>query len=529
MFEFLNTTWAQIVEANKGLNASRRGAIIAVAIVCFLGILSVAYMANKPDYQILFSGLDATDAQSVTQKLSEDGVPYRLEREGNAIMVPAGQVHKLRLALATEGLPSGGTIGFEIFDNSTFGMTEFVQKLNFKRALQGELARTISQLREIKSARVHIATPKKKIFATDKEDNPTATVVLKMAGRTRLKKGKVKSIAHLVASSVENLSPENVTIVDTEGTLLSGGEPSDETARLSSTQMEHRKTLEKGLEKRITSMLENVVGIGKIVTRVNADIDFTRTERTEKTFDPNSQVARSEQRSESKSMGAQSPFGVPGAQSNLPGGESSGVTSGKPATSNNTQETVNYEINEVVSHIVAPVGDIKRLSIAVIVDGKYETTDEGERQFIPRSDEEIKQLSDLISAAAGVDAKRGDVVTVKSSPFDNSRFADEIEEASTEADRQFYGEIIKYAGMGALAVIIFMFVLRPVMGWITATSRDMDSLRAFPQTVREVEEQLGVAATPDESIDYRAKVTQLFESDPKIAAEMVREWLRSKK
>lgn len=526
MLEFFKRLWNQIQEAQKGLPASKKFAIAAVAVVMLLGILGVAYLSKKPEFHPLFTNLTPGDVSSITQNLTENGIPYKLAQDGSAIMVPSDRVHEVRLQLATEGLPTGGVVGFEIFDKSTFGMTEFVQKLNFKRALEGELSRTISQFGEIKSSRVHIAIPEKKLF-TKEQAQTTASVVLKMASGRSLNKNQVMGIVHLVASSVENLKPENVTIVDGAGSILYGGEAYDEVARLSATQLDYRTNVERQLERRVTSMLENVVGPGKVVTRVSAEINFRRVERTEKKFDPDSQVARSEHRAESKSSGAQSPYGVPGAASNIPGGEGAGVTTGKPATSSKSDETINYEINEVVSHTVEPVGVLKKLSIAVMVDGKYEAKEGGAREYTPRTEEEIQRLTDVVRTAAGVDPERGDKVTVMSAPFDTSRYMAEIQEVETGAQMQLYADVIKFVGMGALAIALFIFVIRPILGWITASSAEIDTLRGFPETVRQMEARLGV--TPEEEVDYRARVVQLMQENPKAAAEMIREWLRSRR
>lgn len=530
MLEFLKKVWVESFEAMKALPASKKVAIGFVAVVALGGVMGVAYLSKRPDNQVLFAGLSSEDAGAITQKLSEQKIPYELAQDGRAVLVPAEKVHELRLSMATQGLPSGGGVGFEIFDKSTFGMTDFVQKLNFKRALQGELARTIGQFKEVKSCRVHIAVPEKRLFGKEKDD-PTASVAIQFSSRARLNKEQVMGIVHLVSSSVEGLKPENVTVVDVEGRLLSGGESSDESTRLSSTQMEHRANIEKDIEKRITSMIENVVGYGKAVTRVSAELDFTKIERTEKKYDPNSQVARSEQRSENKSVGAQSPYGAVGASSNLPGGEEAQSTAGTPAQTSSTQETVNYEINEVVSHMVEQVGAVKKLSIAVIVDGKYvpkQGGTAGEREYQARSEDEIKQLTDLVRTAAGVNTQRGDVVTVQSAPFDTSRYAGEIEEARAESDRQFYMEVVKYFGMGALVLALFMFVIRPILGWITATTGEIEELRAFPQTVQQLEASMGFKAGVEE-VDYKTKIRQIVQENPKAAAEMLREWLKSKR
>ncbi|MBI4665475.1 MAG: flagellar M-ring protein FliF [Nitrospinae bacterium] len=530
MVEFLKKVWAQLLEANKSLPASRKAAMAMVAVLALGGILGAAYLSKKPDYQVLFSGLSHEDSGAITQKLSEAQIPYQLMSDGTAIMVPSEMVHEQRLKLASEGLPVGGGVGFEIFDKTTFGMTDFVQKLNFKRALQGELARTIGRFKEVRSCRVHIALPEKKLFTKDKEE-PTASVILQLATSHGLNKEQVMGIAHLVASSVEGLKPENVTVVDVNGRLLFGGETSDEAARLSSTQLDYKTNVEKDLEKRITSMIENVVGYGKAVTRVSAEIDFTKTERTEKKFDPNSQVARSEQRSENKSVGAQSPVGVPGVASNVPGGEEAQMTAGTPPSSTATQETVNYEINEVVSHSVDPVGAIKKLSIALIVDGKYATKEggqPGEKEYQPRTDEELSQLSELIKTAAGVDAARGDAVTVQSAPFDTSRAEAGLEEEAAVSGLPMM-DILKYVGIGALVLIVFLFMIRPVLGWITATSREMEELRAFPQTVQQMEARMGIKPGVEEETDYRAKIRQMIMENPKSSAEMLREWLKSRR
>ncbi len=529
MLEFFQNLRKQILEVVKSLPPGRLAAIGAVGIMMLAGILGVAYMAKKPDYQVLFSGLSPDDTTAITTRLSEQRIKFKLAQDGAAVMVPAGKALQLRLEMATAGLPSGGVVGYEIFDNSTFGMTEFVQKLNYKRALQGELSRTINQFREIQSSRVHIAIPEKRLFSKDNQE-PTASIVIKLAVGRRLGKNKVSGITHLVASSVEGLRPEKVTVVDVDGNVLAGGESSDEMAMLSSTQLEYQSNVERALEKRITSMIEKIVGPGKVVTRVSSEINFKQVERTEKTFDPNSQVVRSEQRAESKSTGEQAPIGVPGVQSNIPGTEQGAAMTAKPASSTNSQETTNYEINEVTSHVVEQMGTIKRLSVAVIVDGKRSAGEDGsgKTKYTPRSEQELKQLASLVKTAAGFDEKRGDKVVVESAPFDISKYEAQIEEAKAASDRQMYGPIVQYIGMGVLGLLLFVFVARPILRSLTAAGKDIDSLRAFPQTVQQMEAKYGVG-TEEEDKDYRTRAQNLIESDPKIAAEMMRDWLRARR
>lgn len=527
MLDFLKKVWSQAQEAAKALPPSKRAAIGAVALIVMMGILGVAYLSGKPDYHPLFTQLAPGDTSAIIQVLTEEGVDYKLSQDGATVLVPADKVHQMRLKLATAGLPTGGVVGFEIFDEGAFGMTEFVQKLNFRRALEGELARTISQFREIQSCRVHIAKPERKLFTRDEKEGATASVVLKVAYGRRLGKEQVRGIAHLVAAGVDGLEPEKVTIVDVNGNVLSGGEPYDEVALLSATQLEYRSAVEREMERRITTMLESMIGSGKVVTRVSAEIDFRRVERTEKKFDPDSQVARSEQRSESKSTGAGSPYGVPGVASNLPGGQGAAATAGSPATSSETQETINYEINEVVSHMVEPVGAVKKLSIAVMVDGEYKTED-GESVYTPRSEEDIQRLTSIVKTAAGFDAERGDVVTVMSAPFEKAPYAEAAGEAEAAARWELYGMIARYAGMAVMAAALFFLVIRPLISWITASSAEVEALRRFPATIEQMEARLGMARG-EEEVDYRARINQLIQENPKGVAEMIREWLRSRR
>jgi flagellar M-ring protein FliF len=529
MQDFLTRLFGQANDTIKDLSTSRKIAIVTLALVVMGGILGAAYFAGRPDNRVLFANLANDDAMAITQALTDRNVPYELASGGSAVLVPADRVLQLRLELASEGLPAGGSVGFEIFDKSTFGMTEFVQKINLKRALQGELERTIIQFREVSSARVHIARPQAKLFSKDAEAT-TASVMLKMNGHQALGKEQVLAIVHLVASSVEGLKSDNVTVVDVEGRVLYGGESDNAMARLSSTQLDYRSNVEKEIEKSVTSLLEPIIGMGKVVTRVSADLDFRQVERTEKKFDPASQVARSEQRNNQKSTGAQSPSGVPGVQSNLPGREGEADTGGKPASSTNTQETINYEINESVAHIIDPTGAVKRLSVAVLVDGKYEKKEgEAGKQYVPRTAEELTRIESLIRTAAGIDTNRGDVVTVQSAPFDTSSFDEAMEASATASSATLTADLIRYGGMGALALLLLFFVIRPVMGWITATSADLQQLQTFPQTVEQLENQLGLHQEGEEKVDYRTRVRHLIEADPKATAEMLREWLKARR
>jgi len=329
----------QLKEALKGfakmfgeLPTGKKAALASVGVFMLVGILISSYFAAGEEYSLLYSNLMQEDTIAITEKLKDRKIPYKLERGGTAITVPVKDVYQLRLDLASEGIPSGGGVGFEIFDKSTFGMTEFVQKLNLRRALQGELQRTIKSIEAVSSSRVHIVLPRKTLFETD-ESKASASVVLKIKRNKRLQKSQVEGIAHLVASAVEGLSDSEVTIVDSMGNMLSGPQEDSEMARFTVRQLESKRGYEADMEKRVRTMLERAVGLGKAIVRVNADIDFKQVQRTEELYDPDSQVARSEQRTEEKTTGATLPVGVAGVQSNLPGGVPAGQA-GKPASSN---------------------------------------------------------------------------------------------------------------------------------------------------------------------------------------------------
>src|ERR1044071_336347 len=416
--------------------------IILVALAgSIAGLIAITLWTQQPDMQVLFTNLNPEDAAGIVDKLKETKVPYETTGGGTTVLVPSAQVHELRLQLATQGLPHGGGVGFEIFDRSSIGMSDFVQKLNYRRALQGELARTIAQMPEIDRARVHLATPERRLFSND-ENRARASVVVSLRNGQTLAKTQVNGIVHLVSSSVEGLQVRDVTIVDGHGRLLSSAAGSDDAAGLTGSQLEYQRTLEKDIETRIQTMLERIVGVNKAVVRVSSILDFRKIETTEERYDPNSQVVRSEQRGQEKANGTNGVSGgVPGVQSNVPPG-----TDQEPAqtSSNNSQtknETVNYEISRTVSKIVEPVGVIKQLSVAVLVDGIYEAAKTADaqstdapavaRKYTPRSEEDLKRIEDIVKKAMGFSAERQDQVQVV-----NVQFGAEPEEAqgaTTEA------------------------------------------------------------------------------------------------
>ena len=318
----------QLTENLKGLSLSKK---LLLAFIFAGGLASVAVLwlwIQKPDFRILYTNLSSEDAGLVIAKFQALNVPYEFSSDGASLMVPAERVHELRLVLAGEGLPQGGGVGFEIFDETSFGTTEFAQKLNYRRALQGELARTISQIDEISNARVHLVMPEPSLFSEQEKLTSAAVVVNLKPGRV-LSDAQVQGITHLVSGSVEGLKPDAVTLVDSRGKIRTTGSEGSSAIQMSSTQLEFQKNLEQKLQQKIQSMLAQVVGSDKALVRVSSILDLRQVELTEEKFDPETQVVRSEQRSQGNSNGTSSyasPGGVPGVASNVPpGGQAQGV------------------------------------------------------------------------------------------------------------------------------------------------------------------------------------------------------------
>jgi flagellar M-ring protein FliF len=505
-----------------------------------VGLVSLLWVSGQTEQQVLYSHLTMEDAAAIAAKLREKGIPYTLKGDGTTILVPSATVYDTRLRLATEGLPQGGGIGFELFDQRTFGMTEFVQKLNYRRALQGELARTIAQLGAVQGARVHLVLPEKSLFV-EQQEKATASVVLKMAPGRQLHQEQIRGIAHLVASSIEGLKPTDVTIVDTNGNILSREVDSTAFSSRSEAQLVYQQTLERDLERRVQSLLERSIGEGKVLVRVSAALDFQHSERTEERYDADNPAVRSEQRNKEEGSGPGLwAVGVPGVRSNV--AEASPTQPNQTAektTSSRQSETINYELSKVVSKIVAPSGEIKQLSVAVLVDGAYEAGGKNaERKYIPRSAEELAKYRDIVKSAAGYNEARGDRVEVASMPFESRENLD-AQNAAREAQWALWAQFGRYGVLVILGGLFLLFVLRPLIKWVTAG--DMVEVPALPRTVQELEADMRVSGILPEAgeveklpeaagrrtvQELRTQVAEFVKSEPERAVEIVRLWLR---
>ncbi|RMH05415.1 MAG: flagellar M-ring protein FliF [Nitrospirae bacterium] len=493
-------------------------AIAAIPVLFFLG--------QEPEMSVLFSNLEEGDVQAIVTRLEAQQIPYAIAGGGNTILVPQERVHRLRIQMASEGLPETSGVGFEIFDRTNLGIGEFAQKVNYRRALQGELARTISQMPGVQRARVHVVIPERRLFSSEREPARAAVVISPKRGVT-LQPSQVEGIVHLVASSVEGLDPKNVTVVDHHGQVLTRPEQEGQ-VELTGSQLEIQRALETDLERRVQTMLDHVLGPNKSIVRVSATMNFRQVEVTKEVFDPEGQVVRSEQRSQEKVMGEESPGGVPGARSNVPNEE-------PPAAGTNTKEakrkteTINYEVNRTVSKIVEPSGTIGRLSVSVLVDGLYQTTvdkDTGEtvRQYVPRSEEELAKLRESVKTAVGFSAERGDQIEVVNYQFEAT--PPEVAEADTMGTLQelvtMWGGYLKPVVFFLLGVLIVVFVIRPLVKTVVEPPPSPAALTAqgLPATVAELEAEKKEEESPEQ------QAVQLAIQNPQAAAFVIREWMR---
>lgn len=477
-----------------------------------LGLMvGIITWSRKVDYQVLYSNLSQEDASQVVMKLTEMRIPHRVE--GRVIYVPARSVYETRLQLAGQGVPQGGGVGFEIFDKPQIGVSEFIQKLNYRRALQGELARTINRLVEVEQARVHIAIPEKSLFS-EREDRPSASVVLQLKAGRVLNRKQIGGIVHLVSSSVEGLETGNVTVLDDKGTLLS--RPDEGEGGIDGKQLEYQKFVNKYYEDKLQSMLDGIVGKGNSIVRVAALLDFTRAERTDETYDPDKVVVKSEERLQEKSSSGRK-GGIPGVLSNEPGGQPARSAS-SGGESQNQKEKVAYEVSRSVSRIVKSQGEVKKVSVAVIVNG-VNKEENGNTVYTPRTKEELAKYEEIVKVAIGFDPARGDQVVIKNAPFNVPvEELAPVKKSTISTILSYALSSLKYIIPILVGIFLIIFVIRPVVDSIKAPvsgGRDLVSISGGSGS--------GEALPLEKSL--KEQVDQLVSRDPHHAAMILKEWL----
>jgi flagellar M-ring protein FliF len=539
--------------------------LATLAVVAALSVGFFVFLTSRiatPGYGLLYGDLDAKDSGQIVQKLEASGVPYQLKGDGNAIMVPLDQVARVRMIMADEGLPHGGSVGYEIFDKSdAFGTSSFVENINQVRALEGELERTISSINLISSARVHLVLPRREIFTRERQQ-PSASIVVKLRGADHLSSPQVAAIQHLVASAVPDLTPDRVSIVDTDGNLLArGGGDSDTAAGGNAEDMQ--ASYENRLSRRIEELVERSVGSGKARVDVHVDMDFDRVTTNSESYDPNGQVVRSTQtvteandtNEGAATQGVSVANNLPNAQAAAPA-----PTSDRTRGTRN-EETINYEISKTVRNQVSEAGQVKRQSVAVLVDGTYATGADGARKYTPRSADELKQITALVRSAVGYDEKRGDTIDVENLPFAP---VDETPSAGPaqlmgfdKSDMLHMGETLILA---VVAVLVILLVIRPLVnrvfeGAAAGGPRELGRLlgappgtaalpapsgggghAGVPATQRNSQQQLQQQAGEGEMIDIGQvdgrvaasslkKVSEIVEKHPEEALAIVRSWM----
>ncbi|QQS35475.1 MAG: flagellar M-ring protein FliF [Ignavibacteriales bacterium] len=416
--------------------------LIGIAsIIAVVLLISALVFLNEPSYSVLYSNLSQEDASKVLEVLNTQKIPYKIEDNGSSIKVPKDKVYETRLVLAGKGIPNSGIIGYEIFDKTTMGMSEFMQKLNYKRALEGELARTIMQQDGIQGARVHIVFPAKTVFKDD-EKLPTASVVLKLSGGTTLSQANVAAIVNLISSSVEGLVPGKVTLLDTKGRLLSKENNEDPLAVSSSKQYEMKQSVENYLSLKAQNILDNVVGYDNAIVKVDADINFDQIEKTMELYDPDSQVAVSEQNVRT---------------------ESNGRNMSDTSVTVSENSTTNYEISKTIQRVVEGSGTIKRLSVAVVINDIPKEVVKDEKTEIvyePRSQEQMRKLEEIVKNAVGLNPERQDQFSIVSIPFE-TRLVDDVqleEPTIIEDVNEYINPLLILVAIGAS-----LFILRGLM------------------------------------------------------------------
>lgn len=521
-------------------SAAGRNLVLMVGAAMVIAVMAGVWMwSQQPDYRVLFSNFSDRDGGAIVASLQQLNIPYKYAEGGGAILVPAAQVHDARLKLASQGLPKGGNVGFELMENQKLGVSQFHEQVNFQRALEGELARSIQAIGAVAGARVHLALPKATVFVRDQQ-KPTASILINLHPGRALDQQQVSAIVHLVASSVPELPPKNVSLIDQNGNLLSQSDKQPGANGLDPSQLKYVQDLQQSIARRIESIVTPIVGLNNVRAEATADIDFSHTEQAAEVYKPNQApnagTIRSQQSSESVNGANASASGVPGALTNQPPApatapltsppaDESGATAGAPGSNRQKDMTVNYEVDKTVRYVQQPMGGVKRLSVAVVINFKREVDSQtGKVSMKPLTEAEKTQITDLVKEAMGYNKDRGDSLNVVNSPF-----------ASIEAEKidpvpiwkqpetlQTAKDVGKYlAGIGIL-LYLFFGVLKPML------ARVSDSMKPAPPpriTSDQDEDDVQIEIQPRGYEQNLNRAKQLARDDPKLVANVVKSWV----
>jgi len=547
----------QITTFWSNQSSSRKAALVALTVLSIAAVVVFVRWANTPTYEVAFSSLSEEDAGLIVEQLQLTDIPYKLQGSGT-ILVPSDDVYSVRLQMARDGLPQGGSVGYELFSGSSLGMTEFTQRINYQRALEGELERTIGSLQAVDAVRVHVVTPEKSLL-TSQQDPATASVTVRVASGQSISASQVKSVTHLVASSVEGLAPENVVVVDVNGNLLAAGQSENDGSGSAAAADTHR-TAEAAyaseIETSIKALLDSVLGPNSSVVKASVLMDWTEKQVTTQAYDPETEAVRSSQViNESYSANGDATGGIPGADTNLPT-DTTTVTTGETASSDyvRTEEIFNYEVTQTETLELTSPGTVSKISLSVMVDGLTDAT-------------QLETLRTTIAAAAGIDLDRGDVLAVESLAFDHTYYDAQAAEIDQSEKTAMYWQIGEIAGAVLLLAAILWYVqrilsnlrlkstrewtpvLQPVAEMALSDSMagrripdmrasqpqekiqklEVDESEAIPQSVAASVKKFEKTHTPQEQSveekELQKQIVQLAQENPSSIAEIIHLWL----
>ena len=525
--------------------AGGRKIMLMLGVAAVVAVMGAVWMwGQQPDYRVLFSNFSDRDGGAIVAELEKMNIPYKYAEGGGAVLVPADRVHDARLKLASQGLPKGGNVGFELMENQKLGSSQFVERVNFQRAMEGELARSIESVSAVQAARVHLAMPKDSIFVSEQKA-PTASVLLNLHPGRVLDPQQVSAIVHLVASSVPELPTKNVTVVDQNGNLLSDTAKAASVNGMDPSQIKYVQELQQNVVKRIESIITPIVGPDNVRAEATADVDFSRSEQAVESYKPNqtpeAMVIRSQQTSESLN-GSANPGGVPGALTNQPPApatapitapaQAAAAPAGAAPTANTRKDaTVNYEVDKTIQYVQQGSGGLKRLSVAVVVNYKKTTDKDGKVAMKPLTPAETVQITNLVKEAMGFNAERGDSVNVVNTPFASPEqetlpeppfwkqpeYADYLRIAATAG---------KYLLMALALVILYLRVLKPML-------KKLSEMAALPPPSQNA--QLHHAANGELMAlpgqrsyqENLSRAQKLANEDPRVVANIVKTWVGS--
>jgi flagellar M-ring protein FliF len=544
--EFLEKIYRNFIEFFNSLETPKKIGMIAISFVIVAGLVTIVTWATKTRFETLYTDLNPEDSKKIASLLEENRIAYQTSNDGQTILIPSEQVNRWRLEIATLGVDFNGTVGYEVFDDQSFGTTSFVQKVNKQRALEGELVKTIRHIRGVKRARVHLSIPESSPFVAEQKQ-PSASVVLDLERGVKLTRKEVSGISQLISSAVELMRSEDVVILDDRGTKLSEN-IGDELTANTANKMALEGKMNRKYEEQIEEILSRVVGKGKVIAKVSVNMDFTESVSTETSYDRENTAVLSEVKNAEVLEGSRpSPQGIPGARSNLPGEQ---PQPGIAETRNNVNKelsTKNYNVPSKVTRSKKPTGNVQQISAAVMIDGKRVpvTGENGATtmKYENWSEADLANFQAIVASTLGIDQRRGDTITIKNMEFAQEDLAAADAALREQQRRELIRNIVKYLAIGLTISLFFFLVVRPFIQWVTDNT--VETVEDFlPRTLEELEKvqsnqklpgledalpQIEEKLNPEkiEGNMLREKVISLVEANPSKAAQIVHEMIHS--